>query len=164
MWRSRLIKLIMGLAIALILSTLIFLGLRIFIPPPEYPSYSYRYDSCAPADEICYSRQAEESQRKQEEYQEIYKEYGGKIFIAANIVGLIVLLLGIFVFLAGLGTNVSAGILLAGVFGIAMGYTLGWEGADDIVKFGVGLIVALIVIAGAVIFNRKNDQAPPIVV
>ena len=161
MWRSRLIKLIIGLAIALILSTLIFLGLRIFIPPPEYPRYSYDYKSCATGDQACYERQQKESQRKQEEYRENYKEYGGKIFIAANIVGLIILLLGIFAFLAGLGTNVGAGIILAGVFGISMGYTLGWEGADDVVKFSVGLIVALIVIAGAIVFNRKNSQVPP---
>ena len=159
MSKYTIINFIIGGAIAVILSVLLVLGLRIFVPPPEYPSYSYNNIPCATDEQTCYERQQREYSMQQEKYEKDSDVYGGKIFIAANIAGLIILLVGITCFAMGLGTNVGAGIILAGAFGISFGYVWGWNGADDKVKFGVGVIVALIVIAGGVLVNRMHARA-----
>ena len=164
MSKYTIINFIIGGAIAVILSVLLVLGLRIFVPPPEYPSYSYGngMDACPTEDPACYERQQREYRVQQEKYEKDSETYGGKIFIAANIAGLIILLVGITCFAIGLGTNVGAGIILAGAFGISFGYVWGWNGADDTVKFGVGVIVALIVIAGGVLVNYMHARATTI--
>ena len=159
MSKYTIINFIIGGAIAVILSVLLVLGLRIFVPPPEYPSYSYNNIPCATDEQTCYERQQREYSMQQEKYEKDSETYGGKIFIAANIAGLIILLVGITCFAIGLGTNVGAGIILAGAFGISFGYVWGWNGADDTVKFGVGVIVALIVIAGGVLVNHMHAKA-----
>ena len=158
MSKYTIINFIIGGAIAVILSVLLVLGLRIFVPPPEHPSYSYDTSPCATGEQTCYERQQREQNVRQEKYKKDSEVYGGKIFIAANIAGLIILLVGITCFAMGLGTNVGAGIILAGAFGISFGYVWGWNGADDKVKFGVGVIVALIVIAGGVLVNRMHAK------
>lgn len=153
-----LINFIIGIIIAAILSMLLVLGLRIFIPAPEYPRYEYKssYEQCPGNDPSCYQRQQEESRQKQEAYEVKAKEYSGRIFIAANIMGLILLVAGIMVFSLGFGTNIGAGIILSGGFGIIYGYTLGWAGAADGVKFIFGLVIAILVIAGGVMVNRMR--------
>ena len=100
-----LINFIIGIIIATVLDMLLVLGLRIFIPAPEYPQYNYNLpiDSQCPAnDSSCYQRKQEESQeesrRKQESYEVKAKNYSGRIFIAANIMGLILLIVGIIIF------------------------------------------------------------------
>ena len=164
MWKFTIINFLIGGAIALILSVLLVLGLRIFIPPPEYPKYQDQYSVCnkgLSVDDDCYRRQQEKYQRQVEDYQKISNEYSGKIFIAANIVGLVILLSGIMAFMLGLGTNIGAGIIIAGAFGIGFGYVWGWNGADDKVKFAVGLVVALIVIGGGILVNRMRHKTLP---
>lgn len=159
-----LINFIIGIIIASVLSMLLVLGLRIFIPVPEYSRYQSAYERCPTNDSACVQSQEENSRRLQESYQEKQKEYSGKIFIAANIMGLILLLVGIMVFTFGFGTNIGAGVILSGGFGITYGYTLGWYGADDKVKFFFGLVIALLVIAGGVVLNRMRSRtlsSPP---
>lgn len=151
------INFIIGSAIAIIISVLFVLGLRIFIPAPEYSQYIY--EACkGEEDQKCYERQAEESRKVQEKYSKQQKTYSGKIFISANIIGLIILILGVMAFALGLGTNIAAGVIIAGAFGVVFGYTVGWIGADDKLKFVVGLVVALIVIAGGAVVNKMKHQ------
>ena len=155
-----LINFIIGIIITVVLSMLLVLGLRIFIPSPEYPNYNAVQEKCSnTTDPSCYQREQENSRIQQESYQKKLKEYSGRIFIGANILGLILLLTGIIIFSLGLGTNIGAGTILAGGFGIAYGYTLGWAGADDAVKFIFGLVIAILVIIGAVMVNRMRNKA-----
>ncbi len=160
-----LINFIIGMIIAAVLSMLLVLGLRIFIPAPEYPRYNDEVPKQCPVnDPSCYQRQQEESRRKQEAYEVKAKDYSGRIFIAANIMGLILLIVGIIIFSMGFGTNIGAGIILSGGFGIIYGYTLGWAGAADGVKFIFGLIIAALVISGGITVNRMRSRmiaAPP---
>lgn len=155
-----LINFIIGMIIAAVLSMLLVLGLRIFIPAPEYPRYGYNVKEapCPTNDPSCYQRQQEDSRRQQEAYQVKAKEYSGRIFIAANIMGLILLIIGIIIFSMGFGTNIGAGIILSGGFGITYGYTLGWAGAADTVKFIFGLIIAILVITGGIMVNRMRAR------
>jgi len=159
-----LINFIIGLIIAVVLSMLLVLGLRIFIPAPEYPRYKPVMSPCLNNEPACYQREQEESQRNHEAYEIKAKDYSGRIFIAANIMGLILLVLGIIIFSLGFGTNIGAGIILAGGFGITYGYTLGWLGAADGVKFIFGLVIAILVIAGGIMVNRMRSRvtaSPP---
>ncbi|MEK7074991.1 MAG: hypothetical protein AAB968_04460, partial [Patescibacteria group bacterium] len=77
-----LINFIIGIIIAAVLSMLLVLGLRIFIPAPEYPRYNYSYPEgqCPSNDQSCYQRQQEESRIKQEAYEIKAKDYSGRIF------------------------------------------------------------------------------------
>lgn len=150
-----LINFIIGIIITLVLSMLLVLGLRIFIPSPD----DAVSEKCSNNDPACYQREQENSRIQQESYQQKEKEYSGRIFIAANILGLILLLIGIIIFSLGLGTNIGAGTILAGGFGITYGYTLGWAGADDAVKFIFGLVIAILVIVGGVMVNRMRSKA-----
>ncbi|MEK7075124.1 MAG: DUF308 domain-containing protein [Patescibacteria group bacterium] len=161
-----LINFIIGIIIAAVLSMLLVLGLRIFIPAPEYPRYDYAVKNpCLNLNNEpdCYQRQREESRVQQEAYEVKEKDYSGRIFIAANIMGLILLVVGIIIFSMGLGTNIGAGIILSGGFGITYGYTLGWAGAADGVKFVFGLVIAILVIAGGIMVNRMRvrTMTPP---
>lgn len=154
-----LINFIIGAIIAAVLSMLLVLGLRIFIPAPEYPQYIYAPQQKCPAnDPSCYELQQKESRRIQEAYEIKAKDYSGRIFIAANIMGLILLMVGIIIFSMGMGTNIGAGIILSGGFGITYGYTLGWAGAADGVKFVFGLVIAMLVIAGGIMVNRMRAR------
>lgn len=155
-----LINFIIGVIIAAVLSMLLVLGLRIFLPAPDYPQYEYKsaISPCLNNEPACYQRQQEESRQQQEAYQVKEKEYSGRIFIAANIMGLILLMVGIIIFSMGLGTNIGAGIILSGGFGIIYGYTLGWAGAADGVKFIFGLVIAIMVIAGGIMVNRMRSR------
>jgi len=152
-WKFIIINFLIGGTIAVILSTLIVLGLRIFIPAPEYPEYNYT--QCGDYNIPSYKSCVEEQQKN---YQTEAKEYGGKIFIAANIMGLVILILGILGFTMGIGTNIGAGVIISGAFGILFGYIWGWNGADDKVKFAVGVVVALIVIIGGIFVNRMRER------
>ena len=164
-----LINFIIGIIIAAVLSMLLVLGLRIFIPAPEYPRYDYAVKNpCLNLNNEpdCYQRQQEESRIKQEAYEVKAKDYSGRIFIAANIMGLILLMVGIIIFSLGLGTNIAAGIILSGGFGIIYGYTLGWSGSADAVKFVFGLVIAVLVITGGIMVNRMRARVvvmPPTV-
>lgn len=153
-----LINFIIGVAIAVILSVLLVLGLRIFIPAPQYPVYDYPVSKCISGDESCFTEQQRDHSQTQEKYQVEYKSYSGKIFIASNILGLIILIAGLVVFGFNLGTNIAAGIIVSGAFGIIFGYIVGWVGADDKVKFLVGIVVAALVIAGGVMINRMRKN------
>lgn len=153
MRKFAIVNFFIGATIAAVLAVLIILGLKIFIPPPERPTYDYSIPSI-PYDENTYTQRQNDLKDAQKQYDEDMKTYGGKIFIASNVVGIVILLLGIIAFISGLGTSIGAGTIFAGAYGIGYGYFWGWDGADDVLKFGVGIVITLIVMAGAVVINR----------
>ena len=157
MWKFTLINFIIGIAIAAIISMLLVLGLRIFLSEPKYPAYEDRAN-CATGDQGCYERANARYNDALKGYNALYNEFSGKVFVASNIAGLIILIIGLIIFGLGGGTNIAAGIIVSGAFGIIFGYAVGWSGADDKVKFVVGLIVAAIVIAGGIIVNRMRSK------
>jgi|SRR3989344_3682588 len=154
MWKYTVINFLIGAAIALILSTLLVLGLRIFVGPIPVAPPSPDYSSCATGDQACLDRQLREYREADDAYLEKRNIYGGKAFIAANAAGIALLLFGIGCFWLGLGTNIGAGLITSGIFGILYGYIQGWGGTDDVIKFGVGALAALIVIGGGIFLNR----------
>lgn len=163
MHKFTVINFFIGAAVAVILSVLMILGLRIFIPPPEYPSNLYSpVEPCAVGDSICFEKQQArqlEFNDKQAKFNETMKVYGSRIFIGANVVGLAVLIFALIFFALKWGTNIAAGMIISATIVIFYGYTLGWRGTDDKLKFLVGLVVAAILVAGGIIVNRMRDRA-----
>lgn len=152
------INLILGLGTAVILSSLIFLGINVFYPRPEYPEYpsalGIEYDSPEyKAERATYDRQVDE-------YEADAETYGRDVFIIANIVGLLVFGAGFLIlFVAPVATrSVPVGIMLAGMFSIIRGYFEGWWATDDKIKFFVGLAIAVIVIGGSMWLIQRYTQ------
>ena len=170
----KIINLILGLGTAIIVSSLIYLGIQTFYPAPEYPAFDYKpipYERCAPEDQKCFderTRQQDERDtgydKQVKEYDEKSEVYGRNFFIIANITGLIIFIGGFLLLFAVTmaSRSIPIGIMLAGMVSIISGYITGWGGTDDKIKFIVGLLIAAIVIGGSMWliqrYQRKDAQ------
>ncbi|GEM_PF-855098 len=170
----KIINIILGLATAIILSSLILLGIKAFHPEPAQPDYfaypkaaPYREFNCAKGDTKCTSdqnafyaeqqKQQDEFQKRQKEYQDKMNVYNRDVFVAANIVGVLVFIGGfLLLFRAAIASqSVPIGIMLAGLYGIIYGYFRGWGSVDDRLKFFIGLLVAIVTIGGSMWLMQK---------
>jgi len=183
----KIINLILGLGTAIIVGSLIYLGIQTFYPAPEYPEYpGYPYPEasrsfncnsndfrCLDEEQAYYDQQdrqrtdqSKEYDKKVKEYDEKSEAYGRNFFIIANITGLIVFIGGFLLLFATTMANrsIPIGIMLAGMASIISGYATGWGGTDDKIKFVVGLLIAIIVIGGSMWlmqrYQRKDAQFP----
>ena len=149
--------------ITVVLTMLLFLGLKIFIPSPSYSgSYSEQNQCNNITEQVARQNFYTQADAKRVEMQANYnanrKIYSGQIFIFGNIFGLLLLIIGIVFIAIKLGTNIAVAFILSGGIGITYSYMLGWEGADDGLKFIVGVVVAGLLIGGAIAFNRMRDK------
>jgi len=167
----KIINLILGLGTAIIVGSLIHLGIRAFHPEPPAPDYTviapkvmmpYPAPTCVSTDAKCIAEQNtnyQELQAQQEKYNEAQRVYNDQmrsynvdVFVIANIVGIFVFIAGFLVlFKTTLASqSVPIGIMIAGLYGIIYGYVRGWNSTNDQLKFFVGLVIALLVIGGSV--------------
>jgi heme/copper-type cytochrome/quinol oxidase subunit 4 len=168
------INLILGLGTAIILSSLILLGIKAFHPEPIGPDYNNFAPKSVPAmyvncgtDVKCAAQQTrynEEQIAQQEKfekenriYQDKLKVYNKDVFIIANIVGIIIFITGFLLlfYTAIASQSVPVGIMLAGLYGIIYGYARGWNSTNDQLKFFIGLVIAAIVIGGSIWLMQK---------
>ncbi len=170
----KIINIVLGIATAIILGALINLGIAAFYPAPAYPSYPSvpMMAPCPPADTLCVQEseqaQAQANQQaqiqfnqEQQAYEPVIGVYNRNVFIEANIIGIILFAIGFFLAFGGVALaarGVPIGIMLAGLWGIIYGYTRGWGSVDNILKFFVGLAVALIVIGGSMWMMGKHEK------
>jgi hypothetical protein len=178
----KIVNIILGLGTAIILGALINLGIRAFYPepvPPDYgaitkPFLAYPPQApCAANDIQCKKEladynakqmtQQEEYNKVQKVYDDAMKLYNRNVFIVANLVGIVVFIVGFWlVFTTAIATqSVPIGIMMAGLWSIIYGYARGWGSIDDRLKFFVGLVVAALVIGGSVwlIMRYQNKRA-----
>jgi uncharacterized membrane protein len=146
------------------LAALITLGIKAFYPEPLYPAYPqapmpYPLQNCAVGDAHCqtqvqenYQAQQDAYQKQEQAYQDQMNIYGRNLFIVANIIGVIVFTFGFWLLFAMTvaARSVPIGIMAAGFWSIIYGYIRGWEGANDQLKFFVGLVIAALVIGGSI--------------
>ncbi|MDD5431245.1 MAG: hypothetical protein PHP03_03430 [Candidatus Pacebacteria bacterium] len=169
------INLILGIGTAVILSSLIVLGIKAFHAEPvmpEYNDYSFKampsaYITCDKADTVCTAAQIKyyEEQRAQQEkfdkenkiYQDEMKIYNRDVFIIANIVGIIIFIVGFLILFntAIVSQSVPVGIMISGLYGIIYGYARGWNSTNDQLKFFIGLAIAVLVIGGSMWLMQK---------
>ncbi len=173
---------ILGLGTAIIVGSLINLGIVAFHPappPPDYmaftkpmippPSYG---TPCAKGDNTCLSQwnaynaeqqaQQETFQKAQKTYDDAMKVYNRDLFIIANIVGIIVFAIGFWLlFSTTIATQgVPIGIMIAGLWSIIYGYVRGWGSTNDQLKFFVGFVIAILVIGGSIwLVNRYQKRS-----
>ena len=166
----KIVNIILGLGTAIILGSLINLGIRAFYPEPLAPDYNgivkpiaAPYPApCAAGDKVCIKQtndynaaqqaQQEEFNRQQNIYQDAMKVYNRDVFIIANLVGIVIFIVGFWlIFTTAIATqSVPIGVMIAGLWSIIYGYARGWDSIDDRLKFFVGLVVAALVIGGSV--------------
>ncbi|MDD5547689.1 MAG: hypothetical protein PHN74_02210 [Candidatus Pacebacteria bacterium] len=175
------INLILGLGTAIILSSLIVLGIKAFHAEPvspEYDNFSVKampsmYVACEKTDVKCTAEQVKyyEEQRIYQEkfdkenkiYQDKMKVYNRDVFIIANIVGILVFVAGFLILFntAIVSQSVPVGIMISGLYGIIYGYARGWNSTNDQLKFFIGLVIAVLVIGGSMWlmqrFYKKNN-------
>lgn len=156
------VNIILGIGTAIIVGSLISLGIKAFYPQPTYPSPSVAPAAimpCAPTDAQCLAANASAEQAREAQYQQQEQDfenqsqvYSRNIFIISNLVGMVVFIVGfLLLFAASIAAeSVPIGIMIAGLWGIIYGYANGWGSVDDRLKFFIGLLIAIIVLGGSV--------------
>jgi heme/copper-type cytochrome/quinol oxidase subunit 4 len=171
----KIVNVVLAIGTLIILGALITLGIKTFYPEPQSPnSLNYPMEpaiaQCAPGDVPCiqnnsssqaaFQQQMDQYQQAEQSYQDAMQLYNRNLFIIANVVGIIVFVLGFFIVLyAGLASQgVPIGIMMAGLWGIIYGYGRGWDSIDDRLKFIVGLVVAVCVIGGSMWLMQRHEK------
>ena len=166
----KIINIILGLGTAIIVGSLINLGIQAFHPAPvapDYPSFVKQapYPAiapCAAGDKVCQQKlDAYNNEQRQEQdaynqaqsvYQDQVKVYDRDLFIIANIAGIAVFAIGFWLLFASAiaAQGVPIGIMMAGLWSIIYGYARGWGSTNDQLKFFIGLVIAVLVIGGSI--------------
>ena len=164
------VNIILGVATAIILGALINLGIKAFYPEPAYPSYPTDTPAmvpCASNDAACMkaNEQAAAAQAQFNGEQQVYEDamnlYDRNLFIIANIIGIAVFAAGFFLVFgdaAIAARGAPIGIMLAGLWSIIYGYGRGWGSVDDMLKFFVGLAIAVLVIGGSMWLMQRHAR------
>ncbi len=174
----KVVNVVLAIGTLIILGALITLGIKAFYPEPVSPDYStivkpalpYPQAPCAANDVQCKKELADYNAEQQAEqdafnaaqkaYEDAMKVYNKNVFIAANIVGIVVFIAGFFTVLYGglAGQGVPIGVMMAGLWSIIYGYMRGWGSTDDRLKFFIGLVVAVLVIGGSVWLMQRREK------
>lgn len=174
----KVVNVVLAIGTLIILGALITLGIKAFYPEPVAPDYStimkpipaYAPTPCAANDTQCkkqladYNAQQQAQQDQfnaaQKAYDDAMKIYNRNVFIAANIIGILVFVAGFFLVLYGGLASLGApiGIMMAGLWGIIYGYMRGWNSIDDQLKFFVGLVIAVLVIGGSIWLMQRREN------
>ena len=176
----KIVNVVLAIGTLIILGALITLGIKAFYPEPTSPDYNsivpvpaYPPQApCAANDTACKKILADYNAKQQAEqdaynaaettYESAMKDYNLNVFIAANVIGIIVFIAGFFTVLYGglAGQGVPIGVMMAGLWSIMYGYARGWGSTDDRLKFFIGLVVAVLVIGGSVwLMQRRAKQS-----
>lgn len=181
----KIINLILGLGTAIILTSLVSLGIETFYPAPEYPEFDSTQES-EPRDFNCdfndlkcldeqqasddayydaldrqQAQQDEGYDKKLKDYDEKNEAYSRNFFVITNIIGLLVFLGGFLLLLVStMATrSVAIGIVLAGMASIVGGYATSlWSGGNDKSEFAVALLVAVIIIVASMWFLQQYNR------
>lgn len=178
---SKVLSAVYGIGIAVVLYVTMLLGIQAFYPEPDYEAYCdttvryaepyYAFEGCTDDMTVAQCRDqnvnqkdnSAEWQKCQEAYEKANESYGRNFFILASTLGVIALIVA-FYLLVGITsmsiTNISAGVACAGIVMVLWAFIRGWDSTDDIVKFIVGLVIAVIVITLSVMLNKRPEHAP----
>jgi len=162
----KMVNVVLGLGTAIILASLIILGIKAFYPEPQPPNSPNMpvptfMAPCATNDIKCQTQlqqynaaqqaQQDKFNAEQDAYNAQMQIYNRNIFIIANIAGVIVFALGFWLLFATAiaAQSVPIGIMVAGLWSIIYGYARGWGSVNDQLKFFIGIVIAVMVIGGS---------------
>jgi hypothetical protein len=171
----KIVNIVLAIGTLIILGALISLGIATFYPAPQYPTMpNYPVEPlivpCASGNVQCIQNDASSSaayqaqmnayNAAQDNYNTEMQTYNRNVFIIANVVGIVVFVLGfLLVLYANLaGNGVPIGIMMAGLWSIIYGYARGWGSVDDPLKFTIGLVVAVIVLGGSMWLIQRHER------
>ena len=172
---ARIINAAFGIGIAVLIFIVVLLGIQVVYKEPKIENFNctYSYDRPVYAYDISFCNEnitvkecnvlikekQPTNERLQTDYDKCWKEfqdaekiYGRNVFLIANIAGIIVVIISIFLFSM---INISSGIAFSGIALIFYGFARGWQGTGDLLKFVTALIVAIIFIILAVFVNKR---------
>ena len=168
---------VFGIGIAIILFIVVLLGINVFYPGPNFEDYNctepkpIEIQVCSPDITVsqCYTlvagKQLNETfwQEKFDECQKRFeaddKVYARNFFYITNIVGVLFVTTGflLFLYLASM-INLSVGAASSGLALVFFGFIRGWQATSDKLKFILGLIISIIIIAYSVVINKKYSK------
>jgi hypothetical protein len=170
---------IFGIGIAVIIFIVALLGIRAFYPEPQYSTYcndsiystpampTMSFSDCSQnitvaecnaligknTDYISYNKKIDlEMQECNTKYNDANKAYGKIFFIIASILGLIAIIVAYFLLDI---LSLSAGIAMSGIVLIIVAFSRGWNDTNDILKFVVGLVIAIVIIFLTLKVNKQ---------
>lgn len=161
---TKVLNVVFSIGTGVTVFVLLLLGIQAFYPAPKYENFCEVwpgpvsvFEKCADNITVgeCRAGIGEEEQAAQKcpkEFREANKIYNKNFFVIASILGVITVLAAFFLSKI---ISISAGSALAGLVLILVAFIRGWESTNDKLKFIVGLIIAAIVIALAVIINKR---------
>ncbi|HVN26228.1 MAG TPA: hypothetical protein VMT99_01055 [Candidatus Paceibacterota bacterium] len=177
----KIVNIVLAIGTAFILGALITLGIKAFYPEPVSPTYpnlpiapvpltpcATKDVECQQAEQVQSAKQQADQQAAQSrfdaqeaQYESAMRVYNRNVFIVANVIGIIVFVVGFFLVLYAALTDQGApiGMMLAGLWSILYGYGRGWDSIDDRLKFFVGLVVAVLVIGGSMWLMQRRSAA-----
>ncbi len=165
---TKAITVIFGIAVAIIIYLVIILGIKAFYPEPEYADFCEDNDRFRPLTELntCEDNQTIEECRtimKEKEidkkencydpYNKAREKYNRNLFLITMIIGIILIAISLFTLDM---INISSGLIMASIVLIVYGFIRGWDSANDIVKFIFALADAVIIIAFAIMLNKRK--------
>lgn len=166
---SKAINIALGIGIAIILVLVVTLGIKTFYPTPEYSDFCgsdlfsiENQANCITAGGEWEQGQLENSIERcnppkdcSNKYQNASNVYGRNVFFIANLIGLLLIIISLFLMSM---MNISAGIAFSGIALFVYGFSAGWQGTADVWKFSVGVIIAILLIIVAVVVNKKFQE------
>ena len=150
----KVMNVVFGISIAILIFIVVLLGTNVFYPRPEIEDFGCENERLMPTiegKEFNATEQAE-YQKCWDEFDEARDIYDRNFFLITSIIGFIAIIVSMF--LLGM-INIAAGTAFAGLALIVFGFMVGWQSTNDIIKFIIGLIIAVTVIIFAVIINNK---------
>ena len=154
---AKVMNAILGIAVGVIVIIVLFLGIQVFYPEPELDDFCDREERFPTP--LIEGEEINKTPSKEPNCYDVYDEareaYNTVYFIITAILGILVI--GAAFFLLQY-VNIAAGLILAGVFTIFIGFMTGWDATSDVLKFIFALIDAAIIIGFAVYLNKKGKK------
>jgi len=174
----KILNAVFGIGIAVIIFIVALLGIKAFYPEPQYETYCNNSFYTTPypvmsfydcpqnitvkecndlmtskgVDSKEYARQEKENMECSTKFDTATKSYNKIFFIIASTLGLIAIIVAFFLLSI---MSLSAGTAFAGIVLIVVAFVRGWNDSNDTLKFGVGLVIAVVVIFLALKINKK---------
>lgn len=175
----KVMNVVFGIAIALAIFVLVLTSINVFYPGPDWRDNNctepkpVEIQICNPDMTVgdCYTvvagKQINDSQANAQkkfddcnkEFQDRMDKYDGNMLIVNYIIGLIVIIVGLFliIYIPSM-VNLATGADFAGLALIFYGFIRGWMSTSDKIKFVLAVIITAVIVVFAIIVNKRYQK------
>jgi hypothetical protein len=151
---------VFGIAVAVVIFFTVILGVKAIFPEPQYPDMRdycgadfYAKVQPIPINGTYEMQQCEKDfNAAQQKSEDARRNYGRIPFYISIIIGAI--LLGATYFIWN-STNIASGLACAGIALVIYGLARGWDSTGDLAKFGMMVLIAVVVLLLATKVRKK---------